>query len=125
MGELLLRAPLPRRDDNVALDALETRRLKTVRPRLERDQREARLRNQLRLWPRLRNCAIAGSSRTRFRRGLRVSSPTIARPCAVNARPSGLPSRSPSRHASRSAAVPPPAGRSSSRAIVEDLSLSR
>ena len=45
----------------------------------------------------------------------------LARPCAVNARPSGLPSRSPSRHASRSAAVPPPAGRSSSRAIVEDL----
>ena len=72
-----------------------------------------------------RNCATAGSSRTRFRRGLRVSSPTIARPCAVNARPSGLPSRSPSRHASRSAAVPPPAGRSSSRAIVQDLSLSR
>jgi hypothetical protein len=70
--------------------------------------------NQLRLWPRPRNCATAGSSRTRFRCGLRVSSPTIARPCAVNARPSGLPSRSPSRHASRSAAVPPPAGRSSS-----------
>jgi hypothetical protein len=32
----------------------------------------------------------------------------------VNARPSGLPSRSPSRHASRSAAAPPPGGRSSS-----------
>ena len=53
--------------------------------------------NQLRLWPRPRNCATAGSSRTRFRCGLRVSSPTIARPCAVNARPSGLPSRSPRR----------------------------
>src|SRR5271166_3989785 len=75
------------------------------------------------LWPDY--SATAGSSRRRFRRGLRVSSPTIARPCAVNARPSGLPSRSPSRHASRSAAAPPPAGRSSSRAIVEDLSLSR
>ena len=51
--------------------------------------------------------------------------PDDCTPCAVNARPSGLPSRSPSRHASRSAAVPPPAGRPSSRAIVEDLSLSR
>src|SRR2546430_10605978 len=54
------------------------------------------------------HCATADSNRTRFRRALRVSSPTIARPCAVNARPSGLPSRSPSCHASRSAAVRPP-----------------
>jgi hypothetical protein len=46
-------------------------------------------RDQLRLWPRPRNCATSGSRRRRFRRGLRVSSPTIARPCAVNARPSG------------------------------------
>ena len=59
-------------------------------------------------WPPPRNCAIAGSSRTRFRRALRVSSPTTARPSAVNARPSGLPSRSPSRHASRSPVVPRP-----------------
>ena len=32
--------------------------------------------HQLRLWPPPRNRATAGSSRTRFRRGLRVSSPT-------------------------------------------------
>ena len=77
------------------------------------------------LWPRPRNRAMAGRRRTRFRCALRVSSPTIARPRALNARPSGLPSRSPSCHASRSEAVPPPAGSSASRAIVEDLSLRR
>lgn len=38
--------------------------------------------------------AIGGSSRVRLCRALRVSSATIARPVAVNASPSGLPSRS-------------------------------
>jgi hypothetical protein len=46
--------------------------------RLERANTGHSPTDQLRLWPRLRNCATAGSSKTRFRRGLRVSSPTIA-----------------------------------------------
>ena len=71
------------------------------------------------------DAAIAGSSRTRLRRGLRLSSATTALPPAVNASPSGLPPRSRKRHAVVSEAVPPPGARSSIRAIVADLSLSR
>ena len=58
-----------------------------------------RLKDQLRLWPRLLNGAIAGSSRTRFRRGLRVSSPTIVWPSAANARlPACRPDRGAAMH---------------------------
>ena len=70
-----VRSGFPRRDS--ILDALNVdtrRRLE----RLERANTGYSPTDQLRLWPRLRNCATAGSSRTRFRRGLRVSSPTIA-----------------------------------------------
>ena len=71
------------------------------------------------------NAAIAGSSRTRFRRGLRLSRATTALPPAVNARPSGLPPRPRKRHALVSEALPPPGARSSIRAIAADSSLSR
>src|SRR5262245_41314638 len=64
--------------------------------------------------------AIAGSNRTKLRRALRLSKATMAWPLAVNARPSGLPLRSPNRQAEASAAIPPPGLRSSIRAMVAD-----
>src|SRR6185503_9354906 len=69
--------------------------------------------------------AIGGSNSTRLWRAFRVSRPTIARPLGVNARPSGLPAWSPRCQVAVAVTAPPAAGRSESRAIDADLSLSR